>query len=129
MNKEFLARMSSEELDEYAKCLGIELRPAKTKEDKIALITRRRERTAQVSALGMDFDIPIKRAHDKRIIDLMEKPDRTDEETYEVMALFLGEQQFEKLIEACTEEDGTIDIDALGIAFVKIITSDELKNF
>lgn len=129
MNKEFLARMSASELDEYGKVLGIEMAPAKTIEEKIDLIERRRERHVSICALGLDLSIPIKRAHDKRVIDLMEKQDRTDDETYEVMQLFLGEAQFGQLLNACTDEDGTIDINALGLVFVKIITSEELKNF
>lgn len=129
MKREYLARMSADELEEYARALGIDLKPAKTKKQKLEMIERRRNRSARVFALGLDFEIPIKRAHDKRVTDLLSRPERTDEETMEAMTLLLGEEQVKMLIDACTETDGTIDSDALGISFVRILFSEELKNF
>lgn len=129
MKRETLERMSEIEIEEYGQVLGIELAPCKTLEEKIDMIERRRGRGAIVTILGMDFDIPIKRVSDKRVTDLLSNPRRTDEETYEAMNLLLGDAQTKRLIDACTDEDGTIDSHALGLAFVKIITSDQLKNF
>ena len=129
MNRDAMARMSEKDIDEYASFLGIQLADASSVDEKIALIERRRERCVSIPAMGCTFSIPIKHAHDKRIIDLMEKDHRSDDETYEVMELLLGSDQMAELLSACTDEDGVIDIDALGIAFVKIITSEQLKNF
>lgn len=129
MNREAMELMCVDELDEFGKVLGIAMSPAKTKEDKILLIERKRDRCASIHVLGHDFDIPIKRMHDKRITDLITKLDRSDDETELAMQMLLGDDQFDTLVGACTEPDGTIDIDAMGLAFVKIITSDELKNF
>lgn len=129
MKRSILERMSESEIDEYAKVLGVELAPCETLEEKIDMIERRRERCAVVSALGIDFEIPIKRVHDKRISDIITNPKATDEDTYKAMNLLLGDSQTRRLIDACTDDDGTIDSDALGLAFVKILTSKSLKNY
>lgn len=129
MRRETLERMSEQEVDEYAKLLGIELAPCETLDDKLGMIERRRDRCAIVTALGIDFEIPIKRVHDKRIADILGSRKSTDEDTYRAMELLLGEGQTRRLIDACTDEDGTVDSDALGLAFVRILSSDSLKNF
>lgn len=128
MNKAAMERMSAEELDEYGKLLGIEMRPAKTEAQKIALILTRRERTATVCALGMQFEVPMKALSDKRVTDILQSDERTDADVLSVLEVMLGEGQFARLIEAVTDEDGTIDVNALALAFVRIVTSDELKN-
>lgn len=128
MNKAAMERMSAEELDEYGKLLGIEMRPAKTEAQKVALICTRRERTATVCALGMQFEVPMKALSDKRVTDILQADERTDADVLSVLEVMLGESQFAQLIEAVTDEDGTIDVNALALAFVRIITSDELKN-
>ena len=79
--------------------------------------------------LGLDVEVPVKRARDKRVCDLLAKPNRTDAETEEAMRLMLGDEQMTELERACTDEDGTVDIDAMALAVAKIITSQELKNF
>ena len=129
MNAKYLERMSAKELDEYAQALGIMSKAAKSKQDKISLIEHRREKIATVRALGIDFEIPIKRAHDKRVSELLDKDGRTDAETEEAMRLLLGDEQMDELANACTEEDGTIDVSAMGVAYVRILTSEQLKNF
>ena len=40
----------------------------------------------------------------------------------------LGDEQTAILVDACTDEDGTVDAVALGVAFVRLVTSEELKN-
>lgn len=128
MNKEYMARMSASELDEYGKLIGVATSPGKTATEKARIIDHGRERTASIRVLGIDLEIPIKRTRDKRVSDLLYKDGRTDAETEEVMRLLLGDDQMGEVTRACTDEDGTVDIDALGLAFAKIITSDELKN-
>lgn len=127
MNKEAMARMSAEELDEYGRLLGIEMKPARTVAQKVALIGAKRERTATVTALGMRFEVPMKALTDKRVTDVLSSQSRTDEDVYRTLGVLLGEQM-DALMEACTDEDGAIDSGALALAFVKIVTSDELKN-
>lgn len=127
MNKEAMARMSAEELDEYGRLLGIEMKPARTVAQKVALIAAKRERTATVTALGMQFEVPMKALTDKRVTDVLSSQSRTDEDVYRTLGVLLGERM-DALMEACTDEDGTIDSGAIALAFVKIVTSDELKN-
>jgi len=127
MKPEILNKMSDAEINEYAASLGIELAPASNREDKVLLIESRRERSVTVTLLGIPFKVPIKAAYDQRIETLLTKRDRTDEDTFEAMRLMLGEAQTAVLVDACI--DGTIDAAALGVAFVRLITSEELKNF
>lgn len=129
MNPSYLARMSEAELDKYASVMGVSLEGYLNKEAKIGAIQERRERCAYISTLGITFTIPLKRVHDKRVSDLLGKAGRTDEETEEAMRLLLGDEQMAELISACTDEDGIFDVDAMALAFVAIITSDQLKNF
>ena len=129
MNKDFMARMSAAELDEYGEVAGIATSPAKSAEEKARLIGSRRERAASIRVFGLDVEVPVKRARDKRVCDLLAKPNRTDAETEEAMRLMLGDEQMTELERACTDEDGTVDIDAMALAVAKIITSQELKNF
>lgn len=129
MNRECMERMSAGELDEYAKSCGIEVSHARDKKDKLRIISERRERVAAVRALGIDFEIPVKRVHDKRLTDLLGKQDMTDEDMTEAMVMMLGREQFDELVSACTDDDGTVDVNAMGVAYVRIVTSSELKNF
>ncbi len=129
MKPEVLNKMSDAEINEYAASLGIELAPASNREDKVLLIESRRERSVTVTLLGIPFKVPIKAAYDQRVETLLTKRDRTDEDTFEAMRLMLGEAQTAALVDACTDIDGTIDAAALGVAFVRLITSEELKNF
>lgn len=129
MKPEILNKMSDAEINEYAASLGIELAPASNREDKVLLIESRRERSVTVTLLGIPFKVPIKAAYDQRVETLLTKRDRTDEDTFEAMRLMLGEAQTAVLVNACTDIDGTIDAAALGVAFVRLITSEELKNF
>nr|DAL86239.1 MAG TPA: hypothetical protein [Caudoviricetes sp.] len=119
--------MSAEELDEYGRVLGIEMRPAKTAAQKMALIGSKRDRTATVTALGMQFEVPMKALSDKRVTDVLSDAARTDADVYRTLGLMLGEQMGE-LVDAVTDEDGTVDSAAIALAFVRIVTSDELKN-
>ena len=82
-----------------------------------------------VSALGVDLRVPVRAAHDLRFTQLINKPDRTDDETEAAMTMLLGEEQMGALREAATEDDGTVDQDALAFAYMRVLSSDELKNF
>ena len=129
MRRESMGRMTLEELDEYGKAVGVPVGHASSAEDKMRLIERARERAVTVRAVGLDLRIAYKALHDKRVSDLLAKPDRTDEETDEALLLVLGEEQRAALYAACTDEDGNADVDAIALAYVKVFTSDELKNF
>lgn len=125
MNKEYLVRMSDAELENYAKAIGIKI--PKDIESKADFIEKRRERTAKIEVLGITFEIPIKRIKDKRVTDLISNMNDVNAE--KALCLVLGEEQYAKLEEACIEEDGTYDVQAMGYAFTTIFTSPKLKNF
>ncbi|WP_165247473.1 hypothetical protein [Adlercreutzia sp. ZJ141] len=120
--------MSAADLDEYARGIGIETGHAKGIDAKMKLIESRRSRVATIRALGIDFEVPVKRAHDKRVSDLLSGQLR-DEDAEQALLLLLGADQMAELTAACTDEDGTVDVGAIGVAFTKILTSPELKNF
>lgn len=129
MNREHMLRMSPAELDAYARTMGFSVRGAKTAEQKAALIEERRGRVAEVQLLGVTVAVPIKRLHDKRVTDLLAKGDRTDDETERVARMIVGDEQWEAVVAAATEDDGTVDNDALGYAIVALLTSRDLKNY
>lgn len=128
MNPKYLKLMGEEELDRYANAIGISTAAAKTAAQKVALIEKERARSVTVEALGVVLELPAKRVRDQRFSDLMNKDGRTDDDLKEAFALLLGESQYAQLVEAATDEDGTVDAIALGFALNSILTSDALKN-
>lgn len=128
MNKEAMRNMSAEELDDYGKLLGIITKAANDAEGKAALIERRRAKVAKVRVLGMDLDIPVKVMQDKRVAECFGDA-ATDESMVQGMELILGAEQWQRVIDAATDEDGTIDMKALALAYKQIIYADELKNY
>lgn len=128
MNKDAMRNMSAEELDDYGKLLGIITKAANDAEGKAALIERRRAKVAKVRVLGMDLDIPVKVLQDKRVVDCFGDAS-TDESMIRGMELILGADQWQRVIDAATDEDGTVDVKALALAYKQIIYADELKNY
>ncbi len=130
MRKEYLQEMSASEIDTYAKCIGVDTSKAKQKARKIAIICESRERSAEIDVLGMTLSVPIKKMHDKRITDRASNVvDLSELEFEQLMVDIIGQEQMDALSERCTDEDGTVDIDALALALTSVITSDKLKNF
>lgn len=129
MRRETMLEMSKSELDEYAKALGIDVSGKKTVAQKADEIEKRRGRCAEVDALGLTLAVPMKRMRDKRVTDLMGKRPMSDSDADELLSLLLGEEQLAKLVERATEEDGTVDVDAMGLAMARVITCEDLKNF
>lgn len=129
MKREVLMEMSKSELDEYGKVLGVDVSGKRTVAQKADAIEKRRERVAEVEALGLTLAIPVKRMRDKRVTDLASKRPMTDADASELLGLLLGGEQMEALADRATDGDGTVDIDAMGLAMARILASDELKNF
>lgn len=129
MNKEFMARMSASELDEYAKALGIPKLGYKTAEDKITALEKRREKKAVVRVAGLELEIPIKVFHSKEVTAILSKPNSTDADCEKALLMLVGDEQMAEIEKACTDDDGTYDVNALAYIFTKIITSPKLKNF
>ena len=129
MNPAYMELMAPAELDEYGEAMGIEMRPAKTAADKIALIERRRGQCAEVDAIGVSLRIPKKALFDKRVTELLNAPGgMSDEQATEALTLLIGRRQMNLLLAAATDEDGTVDTMALGVAFARILNSEQLKN-
>lgn len=129
MNPRYMQLMTAAELDEYGKAMGIEMRPAATVADKIALIEGRRGQCAEVSALGVPLRIPKKALSDKRLTELLNAPGGMDDaQATEAFRLLLGDAQLATLRDAATDDDGTVDNVALGVAFVRVLQSEQLKN-
>lgn len=129
MRKEVLETLSAEELEGYAAVIGVDVSNVKTKKARIAKIVEARERTADINALGMTLTVPIKKLHDKRVTDRLNGGIVGDEELMEIMAAILGEDQLAKIEAHCTDDDGTVDVDAYGVILAAVVNSDELKNF
>lgn len=129
MKREYLEKMSDDELEGYAKQLGFSVKAGKTTAEKLQIIEGKREREAILSVIGVALHIPLKRVHDRRFRDLISKPGRTDEDVESAFRLALGEDQFRALNEAATDDDGTVDEQALTFAYNSILASEELKNF
>ena len=128
MRHEVLMEMSLDDLDRYAKACGIDVTGEKTRERKVEVIEGRRGRTVDVNVLGLIVTVPKRRLHDQRVADLM-RGTLTDEDAATVMTLLLGEEQYDAVIDRCTDEDGTVDVEAIGMAFVSLVGDPELKNY
>lgn len=128
MRKEILEQMSDAELVDYARTLGIKAGDVHKAKDKVSLIFNRWEREEEITVYGETFKVKAKTLKDKKFVDLVAAPNATDEQMAEALLILLGEEQVKKLYELCTDEDGTVDINAVGIAFAQIVSSPQLKN-
>ncbi len=130
MRQEVMMEMSLTELDLYAQACGIDATGASTKESKVALIEERQGRVAEVRMFGLTLAVPVRRLHDKRVSDLfVDGHLQSDKDAATVMTLILGEEQYERVIERCTDDDGVIDVEAIGRAFMTLVGDAELKNY
>lgn len=129
MRHEVLMEMSIEQIDQYAKVCGIDVTGKRTKEAKIALIEERRARVADIDVLGMTIAVPVRVMHDKLVVDLLNGGDLDDERAARLLVALVGEDQYETLLDRCTDEDGVVDVEAVCLAFATIVRSPELKNF
>ena len=129
MRKEALLSLTGGEIDEYAALLGIDTTRLRAKAAKVERIEKARQRTADIEVLGLTLTVPIKKMHDKRITDRMSLGTLSDSQLDELMADLLGEGQMSKVYEHCTDDDGTIDVEAVALVYSTIMKADELKNF
>lgn len=125
-----MMEMSLEQLDQYAGACGIDATGKRTKAQKVALIEERRARVADIDALGMTLHVPVRAMHDKRVTDLLDREGGLSEADADwLMGALLGEEQYQALVDRCTDEDGVVDINAVGLAFATVIRSEDLKNY
>lgn len=129
MRHDVMMEMSLEQLDQYGRACGIDVTGKRTKAQKVALIEERRGRVAEIDALGMTLSVPVRAMHDKRVTDLLDRGDLTEAEADQLMTMLLGDEQYGRLVERCTDEDGVVDVNAIGLAFATVVRSDELKNY
>ena len=124
-----MMEMSLEQLDQYARACGIDATGKRTKAQKVALIEERRARVADIDVLGMTLHVPVRAMKDKRVSDLLDRGDLTEAEADWLMRALLGEEQYDSVIERCTDEDGVVDVSAVGLAFATLVRSEDLKNY
>lgn len=129
MRHETLARMSEVQLDAYADLLGIDTRNIDGVDAKVDEIESRRGRVAEVGVLGITVTIPMKRLHDRRIMDRYSGKAMTNSTLEDFIRDLVGDDQMDAIRDACTDEDGTVDSEALLYAYTCINGADELKNF
>lgn len=129
MRHEVMMEMSLEQLDQYARACGIDATGKRTKAQKVALIEERRGRVADVDAIGMTLHVPVRAMKDKRVSDLLDRGDLTEAEADWLMRALLGEEQYDSVIERCTDEDGVVDVSAVGLVFATLVRSEDLKNY
>lgn len=129
MKREFMEQSTESEIEELAKMQGIELAPCETLKEKMSLIERKRERKAIITIFGEDFEVPMKRLGDKRVEDIMNNPHQSGDDADKVFRLLLGDKQTKRLVDICTEDDGTVDAYAMGLAFIRLMYSEQLKNY
>lgn len=129
MRKETLLSLTGGEIDAYAEVLGIDTTKLKAKAAKVEKIEKARQRAVDIDVLGMTLTVPIKKMHDKRITDRMNSGRLDDRQLDALMADLLGEEQLAKVYEHCTDEDGTIDVEAVALVYTTLVKADELKNF
>lgn len=129
MKRSTLLRMTPEQLDGYARMLGLDVSGHETVEEKADAIEARRERVATIDVAGLSLTVPMKRLHDKRLIDKYEGGVKTNSELEDFISDLLGEKQMQSLRDACTDEDGTVDADGYMVLLESINVAEELKNF
>ena len=128
MKREALLRMSETQIDGYARQIGLDVTGCETKEDKADAIEAARERVADICVLGEQVSVPIKRLHDTRANDKIAAV-KTSRQARAALRDILGKEQAARVEAAATDEDGTVDEDALVFAFASVIRDPALKNF
>ncbi len=130
MKREILASLIESELDLYAKTIGVELPDGMPICEKVDRVEEARNRTAVVSVLGFDVSVPIKSLHDKRVADKVKNLSILSDDAMETLFVdIVGDDQWDAIVEHCTDDDGVVDVDALGLFIAKVLVDPELKNF
>lgn len=129
MRTEALKAMTAEELEDYARAMGFTLKALTDKDDKVDMIQRRRARSVTVPVFGIDLDIEVRRFRSSRFADVIQSPRRTGEQLIGAFKGLLGDGQFSRLLDACADEDGETDEDALAVAMNRILDCEDLKNY
>lgn len=129
MKRSTLLRMTPEQLDGYARMLGFDVSGHETVEEKADAIEARRERVATIDVAGLSLTVPMKRLHDKRLIDKYKGGIKTNSDLESFIRDLVGDEQMDAIRVLVTDEDGTVDADGYLLVLNAINTSNELKNF
>ena len=129
MKRSTLLRMTPEQLDGYARMLGFDVSGHETVEEKADAIEARRERVATIDVAGLSLTVPMKRLHDKRLIDKYKCGIKTNSDLESFIRDLVGDEQMDAIRVLVTDEDGTVDADGYLLVLNAINTSNELKNF
>lgn len=128
MKREILSTLNKKELDQYAATLGLDTSDMGTVAEKVDAIDEARGHVAKIRAMGMTLTIPIKRIHDLRITTRL-SGSKSDDELMDIAKDILGDEQMQAVYDHCTDDDGTVDAEAVSVILANIVTSDKLKNF
>ena len=128
MRREVLLASSDTQIEEYGRRIGVDVTGIDGREAKVAAIMDARQRTAEIDVFGTMVSVPIRAFHDKRVTDRLGKR-ITDAQLEKLMRDALGKEQYASIEAICTDEDGVVDVDAMGMALHAILNSDALKNF
>lgn len=126
MKKEILETMSEAELRAYASNLGIPAKALNAATDKAKFVESRWEKVVTVKVAGESFTIPTKVVKSKGFIDLMAKGE--DVATEQALELLIGADGMKKVTDMATDEDGTVDVIAMGTIYGLILNDRKLKN-
>lgn len=127
MNPKYLNELDAHELEQYAKIIGFTTKAAKTVDDKRTLIENRRNRDINVTVLGsVDVTVKAKRLTDKKLFEMIKHSDTTTNE--EFLRYMVGDEGYDAILAAATDEDGTVDNSAIMLAVTELQNSKALKN-
>lgn len=130
MKSEILDQLTAKELEQYAKHMGLQVIPGKSLKEKRNAIKRKRDKVKTITVLGMEISVAVKRFHDGKVTSFFESTEgKTDSDYIEMLRYIIGDEQMDSLVDACTDDDGSFDNDAMAYVMATIIYSEELKNF
>lgn len=129
MDTSIFDNMSAKELDLYARAMELDCSKLKGVKAKREFIKQHLTKQADIKIFGNVYTVPVKRLHDKRVSDLLNGKNLTDDKLFEAMRLVLGDEQFDDIYAHCTEDDGLVNMASLTYAYLSVFENEELKNF
>lgn len=129
MDTSIFDNMGAKELDLYARAMELDCSKLKGVKAKREFIKQHITKQADIKIFGNVYTVPVKRLHDKRVSDLLNGKNLTDDKLFEAMRLVLGDEQFDDIYTHCTEDDGLVNMASLTYAYLSVFENEELKNF
>lgn len=129
MDTSIFDNMGAKELDLYARAMELDCSKLKGVKAKREFVKQHLTKQADIKIFGKVYTVPVKRLHDKRVSDLLNGKNLTDDKLFEAMRLVLGDEQFDDIYAHCTEDDGLVNMASLTYAYLSVFENEELKNF